>query len=62
MSKNILKSKTFWVNALAGAAAFFPAVKEFIAQNPEGFVGVLTAVNVIVRFFTRGRVTVFTDA
>ncbi len=60
-SKNILTSKTFWVQAAAVVSTFIPAVGEFLKANPEGFVGALAAINVLVRFATSGRVTLFRD-
>lgn len=58
-TKSILKSKTFWLNAIAFIAALFPACKEWIAANPESTIGVLTALNVLVRFATSGRISLF---
>lgn len=57
MNKNILTSKTFWVQVAAFASTFVPAIGEWLRSNPEGFVGALAAVNVLVRFATAGRVT-----
>lgn len=61
MNKTIIKSKTFWVNAIAVLSTLIPGVRDFIATNPEGSVGVLTAINVVVRFFTKGKVTLFSE-
>ncbi len=60
-TKSILKSKTFWLNALAFAVALFPPVKAWIAANPESMVGALTALNILVRFVTSGRISIFAD-
>jgi hypothetical protein len=60
-TKSILKSKTFWLNVIAFILALFPACKTWIAANPESTVAVLTALNVIVRFVTSGRISIFAD-
>jgi hypothetical protein len=57
MNKNILTSKTFWVQAATVAAAFFPQVQSWLSTNPEAVIGVVAAVNVLVRFATSGKVT-----
>ncbi len=61
MNKTLLTSKTFWVQVVTFASAFVPVVQEWLATNPEQFLGALSAVNVIVRFTTKGKVSVFTD-
>jgi len=58
-TKNLLQSKTFWVQIIAFIAALLPVVQEWIAKNPESTIAVLGAVNVLVRFATSGRVTLF---
>lgn len=59
MNKSLLQSKTFWVQVVTFAAAFIPVVQEWLAANPEQFIGTLAAVNVIVRFATKGKITLF---
>jgi hypothetical protein len=61
MNKSLLTSKTFWVQVVTFAAAFIPAVQVWLASNPEQFLGALAAVNVLVRFATQGKVSIFTD-
>jgi hypothetical protein len=58
-TKTIFKSKTFWIQALAVAAAFIPQVRAWVAANPVEFAAALAAVNVLVRFATSGKVNVF---
>lgn len=58
-SKSILQSKTIWLNLLALLAAFIPAFREWIASNPQAFVTSLSIVNIIVRFATQDRVSIF---
>jgi hypothetical protein len=60
MNKNIIRSKTFWVQVAASASVFVPAVGEWLRSNPEGFVTALAALNVVVRFFTSGKVSLIT--
>jgi hypothetical protein len=60
-SKNILRSKTIWVQILTVIAALLPPVQGWLMANPVEFLAVLAAVNVIVRFVTSGKVTIFSD-
>ena len=59
MNKSLLTSKTFWVQVVTFASAFVPAVQQWLASNPEQFLGALAAVNVLVRFATKGKITLF---
>lgn len=61
MNKPILKSKTFWLQVVAIAAAMFPPVTAWLRENPVEFVSALAAVNVLVRFATKGAVSIFGD-
>jgi hypothetical protein len=54
--KSILKSKTFWLQMVALLSTFSPQVRDFIASNPVEFAAVLGALNVIMRFATKGEV------
>jgi len=58
-NKTILKSKTFWVQVITGAAAFVPSVRDFVTQNPVPVLTAFAAVNTAVRFVTFGRVRLF---
>lgn len=55
------RSKTIWLNLLAVLSMILPAVGQWVKDNPVDFIGALGALNVLVRFATRGKVTVFTD-
>jgi hypothetical protein len=57
--KSIFRSKTFWLQVASLASLLFPQVRAFVSHNPEQFVSVLAAANVIVRFATSGRVEIF---
>ncbi|RYD19910.1 MAG: hypothetical protein EOP88_17125 [Verrucomicrobiaceae bacterium] len=57
--KAILKSKTFWLNVLAIASVFLPAVGDFVQENPEQAVAAMGALNILIRFATKGRVNIF---
>lgn len=59
--KPIYQSKTFWAQIVAVVSTTVPAVGDFIRENPEGFVAVLGALNVLVRFATKGGVTLLND-
>jgi hypothetical protein len=56
-TKPILLSKTFWVQLVALASLAVPAVNAWLEKNPEQFVAVLAAINVLVRFATSGRIS-----
>jgi hypothetical protein len=58
-TKTIFTSKTFWIQVLAILCALFPPVNAFMRDNPVEFVAMLAAVNVLVRFLTKGEVTIF---
>jgi hypothetical protein len=55
-TKSIFRSKTFWLQVVAFLSTFSPQVRDFIANNPVEFAAVLAAVNVIMRFATKGEV------
>ena len=59
--KPIWRSKTFWLQVITLLSLVFPQVQDFISKNPEQFVSVIAALNVIVRFATSGRVTLFSS-
>ena len=58
-SKTILRSKTFWLQMVAVAASFCPPVGVWVAANPVGALAALGAANILVRFVTKGSVTLF---
>lgn len=58
-TKHALASKTVWVQIVTVLSLLVPVVRDWLASNPVEFVSVLAAVNVIVRFVTRGKVSVF---
>ena len=55
--KSILQSKTFWLQVITFIAVFFPAVQGWLVKNPETAVGVMGAVNVLLRFATSGKIS-----
>jgi hypothetical protein len=61
MNKSILLSKTFWLQVVTVGAAFFPQVQEWLSTNPETVVGVIAALNVLMRFATKGKVGLTSD-
>ena len=60
--KSFVLSKTIWVQIVAVLCMFIPAVKDWFAANPVQFVAALGAINILVRFVTSGKVTVFADS
>lgn len=59
--KPILKSKTIWLQILTALSLLLPPMQDWLKANPEQPVAVLIALNVIVRFFTSGKVTLFAN-
>lgn len=57
--KSFWKSKTVWMQVVTLAASFVPGVQSFLAANPVEAMAALTAVNVLVRFVTLGRISIF---
>lgn len=55
--KNILQSKTYWVNVLLALAVAFPGAGELISQNPEIVSWGFVAINLILRRISSGKVT-----
>ncbi len=53
-SKNILQSKTFWINLLTAASAFLPGMSEFI--DPKTLTLVLALINIALRVITNAPV------
>lgn len=60
-AKSFLLSKTFWVNLVALVSLIAPQVREWLAANPVEFMAVLGAVNLILRFVTKGSVAFSRD-
>lgn len=60
-SKPLIRSKTFWLQIVTLLAVFLPGVQEWLAKNPVEPVAVLVAINIIIRFATSGRVTIFRE-
>ena len=56
-SKNIVKSKTFWVNVLMAAAAFLTELPGDVSFQ----IAFVTAVNVALRYTTKQPVTVLPE-
>ena len=53
------RSKTLWLNIFAILAAFLPPVREWLASNPVEPIAALAALNMLVRFVTRDKVSIF---
>lgn len=56
--KSFLLSKTIWLQILLFALAFFPPALAWLKANPVEAVSVITALNVLVRFITSGKVSI----
>lgn len=53
------QSKTILLNILALVAMAIPAVAQWVKENPVEPIAALTALNVLVRFVTKGRISIF---
>lgn len=54
-------SRTFYVNLAALLSLFFPAVREWLENNPVDFVTALGGVNVLLRFISYGKYKISSD-
>jgi len=50
-------SKTLWVAVLTAIAAFFPPVKEWIADNPSTFSWAISGLFFVIRLVTKNAVS-----
>lgn len=57
--KSVLRSRTVWLQLLTLVASLVPAVQGWLVANPVEAAAVLAALNVLVRFTTRGRIYLF---
>lgn len=58
-TKSPLRSKTIWLNLLALISLFVPPARDWLEANPVQAVVALGALNTLVRFATRDRVSLF---
>ena len=56
-TKSMFKSKSLWLQLITVAAVFFPPVQAFLATNPVEAATVVAAANTVVRFATKGKVS-----
>jgi hypothetical protein len=61
-TKAFYLSKTFWLNVLVLLSLVFPAVKDWVAANPQTFSSVWAACNVLLSVITGRRLTLFSDS
>lgn len=57
--KSVLRSRTVWVQVMTLVASLIPAAQGWLVSNPVEVAAALAAVNVLVRFTTRGRIFLF---
>jgi len=58
MDKNILKSKTFWIQVLGIVALVVPASAGFIAEHLGASGAAWAIINIVVRLVTKDKVTI----
>jgi ABC-type transporter lipoprotein component MlaA len=56
-SKNFLKSKTLWVNAILGVLAVLDVAGE-VTGNPQAIIAGMAIANIILRLITNKPITV----
>ena len=56
-TKSVLLSKTVWLQIVLFALAFFPPALGWLQANPVEAVAVITALNVLLRFVTSGKIS-----
>lgn len=61
MKKHPLLSKTVWVQIITIISTLVPAVSDWLGSNGVTIIQVLGAVNIVVRFVTHGKISVFSD-
>lgn len=54
-------SRTFYINLAALLSLFFPAVREWLENNPVDFVKALAGLNILLRFITYGKHQISSD-
>lgn len=57
MNKSIFLSKTFWLQVVVVLSMLFPQAKAWAQQNPEAFASLWALANVLMRYITKGAVT-----
>jgi len=50
-------SKTVVVNLIMALSAFIPSVNVYLVANPEIVMSVLAGVNILLRFFTKEKIS-----
>lgn len=56
-------SKTLWLNAIMALSALvFPAVGEWITAHPMEVMYVVTGLNFLLRFVTKGKIQIAEDS
>jgi hypothetical protein len=58
-TKSFLLSKTFWLQVIAIISVMIPQGQAWLAENPVEIIAVFAALNVLVRFVTSGKVSIF---
>lgn len=51
-------SKTVWMNLFAAIAAFTPVGSEWIASHEQAFMIAFSALNIVLRFVTKDKISV----
>lgn len=51
--------KTLVVNAIIALSALYPPVGDFVRANPELVLNGIAALNIVIRFATKGKVRLF---
>lgn len=57
MQKNILLSKTFWLNLLLALSPLLPGVGEWLASHMELVASIWGGLNIVLRLISKDKVT-----
>lgn len=50
-------SKSIWVNVIIACSAFVPGINQWLVAHPEFFVAFFAVVNVLLRFISKGAIS-----
>lgn len=57
-AKKPWKSKTNWVALVMAVLSFFPSIGSWVSQNPEIFMQITAGLIAILRWATKGKVSI----
>lgn len=52
------QSKTNWVALVTAVMSFFPSIGDWVANHPEIFMQAVAGITVVLRWITKGKISV----